>query len=151
MAKKLDDIMAALPKERRQRINARTMELATLKDLRQAAQQTQEQLAATLGVGQDTISRLEKRSDMLLSTLRHYVESMGGQLNLVAQFPNRPPVVIQHLGVEQPITRKKIALPSGEFVHLLDYILTESSLVFLYTDLYKIERIFYSCVIFFMD
>ena len=107
MAKKLDDIMAALPKERRQRINARTMELATLKDLRQAAQQTQEQLAATLGVGQDTISRLEKRSDMLLSTLRHYVESMGGQLNLVAQFPNRPPVVIQHLGVEQPTTRKR--------------------------------------------
>jgi len=107
MAKKLDDIMAALPKERRQRINARTMELATLKDLRQAAQQTQEQLAATLGVGQDTISRLEKRSDMLLSTLRHYVESMGGRLNLVAQFPNRPPVIIQHLGVEQPITRKK--------------------------------------------
>ena len=107
MAKKLDDIMAALPKERRQRINARNMELATLKDLRQAAQQTQEQLAATLGVGQDTISRLEKRSDMLLSTLRHYVESMGGQLNLVAQFPNRPPVVIQHLGVEQPTTRKK--------------------------------------------
>ena len=77
MAKKLDDIMAALPKERRQRINARNMELATLKDLRQAAQQTQEQLAATLGVGQNTISRLEKRSDMLLSTLRHYVESMG--------------------------------------------------------------------------
>lgn len=55
------------------------MELATLKDLRQAAQQTQEQLAAALGVGQDTISRLEKRGYMLLSTLRHYVESMGGQ------------------------------------------------------------------------
>lgn len=99
MARKLDDIMAALPKERRQRVQARTMELATLKDLRHAAQQTQEQLAATLGVGQDTISRLEKRSDMLLSTLRQYVESMGGQLNLVAQFPNRPPVVIEHLGV----------------------------------------------------
>jgi hypothetical protein len=59
-----------------------------------------------LGVGQDTISRLEKRSDMLLSTLRHYVESMGGELNLVAQFPNRPPVVIDHLGIE-PVARKK--------------------------------------------
>ena len=128
MAKKLDDIMAALPKDRRQRINARTMELATLKDLRQAAQQTQEQLAATLGVGQDTISRLEKRSDMLLSTLRHYVESMGGQLNLVAQFPNRPPVVIQHLGVEQPITRKKRARPSGEPVHLLNCIVNKNQL-----------------------
>ena len=100
MARKLDDVLAALPKERQQRVEARAMELATLKDLRLAAQQTQEQLAATLGVGQDTISRLEKRSDMLLSTLRHYVESMGGKLELVAQFPNRPPVVIEHLGAE---------------------------------------------------
>jgi DNA-binding XRE family transcriptional regulator len=107
MARKLDDLLAALPQERRQRIDARSMELATLKDLRQAAQQTQEQLAATLGVGQDTISRLEKRSDMLLSTLRHYVESMGGKLNLVAQFPNRPPVVIEHLGVQQAVAPSK--------------------------------------------
>jgi DNA-binding XRE family transcriptional regulator len=100
MARKLDDVMAALPKARQQRVEARAMELATLKDLRQAVQQTQEQLAATLGVRQDTISRLEKRSDMLLSTLRHYIESMGGKLELVAQFPNRPPVVIEHLGVD---------------------------------------------------
>ncbi|MBM3409685.1 MAG: helix-turn-helix transcriptional regulator [Betaproteobacteria bacterium] len=46
------------------------MELATLKDLRQAAQQTQEQLAATLGVGQDTISRLEKRSGITIRVSR---------------------------------------------------------------------------------
>jgi len=82
------------------------MELATLKDLRQAAQQTQQVLAAALGVGQDTISRLEQRSDMLLSTLRHYVQSMGGKLNLVAEFPNRPPVVIDHLGMEKPALQK---------------------------------------------
>ncbi len=106
MLKKLDDVMAALPKERRQRVEVRAMELATLKDLRQASQQTQEQLASVLGVGQDTISRLEKRSDMLLSTLRHYVESMGGKLELVAQFPNRPPVVIEHLGVDASPGRK---------------------------------------------
>lgn len=106
MARKLDDVLAALPKERQQRVEVRAMELATLKDLRLAAQQTQEQLAATLGVGQDTISRLEKRSDMLLSTLRHYVESMGGKLELVAQFPNRPPVVIEHLGVDASAGRK---------------------------------------------
>ncbi|MDO4231886.1 MAG: XRE family transcriptional regulator [Lautropia sp.] len=99
MARKLDDIISALPKERQQRVEARAMELATLKDLRLAAQQTQQQLAATLGVGQDTISRLEKRSDMLLSTLRHYVESMGGTLELIARFPDRPPVQIEHLGM----------------------------------------------------
>ena len=102
MAKKLDDIMAALPAKRRTRIEKRAMALATLKDLRLAAEQTQADLAAKLGVGQDTISRLEKRSDMLLSTLRHYVESMGGKLELVAQFPNRPPVVLDHLGLSKP-------------------------------------------------
>ena len=111
MARKLDDLMAALPKERQQRVQARAMELATLKDLRLVAQQTQEQLAATLGVGQDTISRLEKRSDMLLSTLRHYVESMGGKLELVVQFPNRSPMVIEHLGVDASASKK--ALPTA--------------------------------------
>jgi DNA-binding XRE family transcriptional regulator len=116
MAKKLDEVMAALPKARRDRVQARAMELATLKDLRQAAQQTQAQMAATLGVRQDTISRLEKRSDMLLSTMRHYVESMGGKLELIAKFPDRPPVVIDHIGGEvTPIkpTRKPRSSDAG--------------------------------------
>lgn len=106
MARKLDDVMAALPADRRARVETRAMELATLKDLRRAAEQTQADLAAALGVGQDTISRLEKRSDMLLSTLRHYVEGMGGSLELVARFPNRPPVVIEHLGAERAPRRR---------------------------------------------
>ena len=100
MARKLDDVMVALPKDRQERVQARAKELATLKDLRHALQQTQAQMAAILGVRQDTISRLEKRSDMLISTMRHYVESMGGKLELVARFPNRPPVVIDHIGGE---------------------------------------------------
>ena len=50
MARKLDDVMAALPKDRQKRVQARAMELVTLKDLRQAVQQTQEQMAAALGV-----------------------------------------------------------------------------------------------------
>ena len=104
MAKNLSDILADLPVERREHIEARATELATLKDLRLAAQQTQEQLAETLGVRQDTISRLEQRSDMLLSTLRKYVESMGGTLELKVQFPNRPPITIEHLG---KITKNK--------------------------------------------
>ena len=104
MARNLSDILADLPVERRENIEARATELATLKDLRLAVQQTQEQLAETLGVRQDTISRLEQRSDMLLSTLRKYVESMGGTLELKVQFPNRPPMTIEHLG---KITRDK--------------------------------------------
>ncbi|MBL8516460.1 MAG: helix-turn-helix transcriptional regulator [Betaproteobacteria bacterium] len=108
MARKLDDILAALPKARQKRIEKRALELATLKDLRIAAGKTQAQLAETLGVGQDTISRLEKRSDMLLSTLRMHVESMGGKLELVAQFPNRPPVVIDQLAGGAPHRSKPI-------------------------------------------
>ena len=75
----------------------RAAELATLKDLRHAVEQTQEELATALGVGQDTISRLEQRSDMLLSTLKRYVEAMGGKLDLVAAFPNRPQVIIEQI------------------------------------------------------
>ena len=98
MARNLNDILADLSVERRKHVEARAAELASLKDLRLAAQQTREQLAETLGVRQDTISRLEQRSDMLLSTLRKYVESMGGTLELKVQFPNRPPMTIEHLG-----------------------------------------------------
>jgi transcriptional regulator with XRE-family HTH domain len=65
--------------------------------LRLAAAQTQQELALALGVRQDTISRLEQRSDMLLSTMRRYVEAMGGTLDLAVKFPNRPSVVIDHL------------------------------------------------------
>lgn len=108
MAKKLGDVLAELPAKRRAKIEARAQELTTLKELRQAVAQTQVELAATLGVGQDTVSRIEQRSDMLLSTLRRYVESMGGKLELVAQFPNRPPVVIDHLG-NKPVAKSSRA------------------------------------------
>ena len=51
-------------------------------------------IAIQLGITQDGVSRLEKRSDLLLSTLRKTVEAMGGRLSLVAEFPDRPPVVL---------------------------------------------------------
>ena len=101
MAKKLDELLASLPAQRQAKIEARALELANLKDLRLAVEQTQVQLAQMLGVRQEAISRLEKRSDMLLSTLRQYIEGMGGELELVAKFPNRPPVRIAHLGLPQ--------------------------------------------------
>ena len=97
MARTLNQVLATLPVKRRAKIERRASELATLKDLRQAVERTQEELAASLGVGQDTISRIERRSDMLLSTLRRYVEAMGGTLELVAEFPDRPRMVIDQL------------------------------------------------------
>lgn len=97
MAKNLDRIIEELPASRRAKIEQRAGDLATLKDLRLAVELTQEELAHNLGVGQDTISRLERKSDMMLSTLRRHVEAMGGTLEIVARFPNRQPYVIEHI------------------------------------------------------
>ena len=72
--------------------------VATLKDLRKATGHTQEDLADAMGVGQGTVSRIEKRHDMLVSTLQHYVESMGGTLQILASFPDRPPLRVERLG-----------------------------------------------------
>lgn len=107
MARELNDVMAALPEDRQNSIEIRAMELATLKDLRISAQQSQVELAAAMGIGQDAISRLERRSDMLLSTLRHYVEGIGGELELVARFRNRPPIIIEQLAVKKLRRLKK--------------------------------------------
>ncbi len=98
MPRKHDDVITAVAVDPTARKWLDALQPATLKQLRKRAGQTQEELAAALGVGQDTISRLEQRNDMLLSTLRHYVESIGGQLALVALFPDEPPVVIDHRG-----------------------------------------------------
>ncbi|MBC1240439.1 helix-turn-helix domain-containing protein [Nostoc sp. 2RC] len=98
MAKKLSDIMAQLPPARRAKIEAHAQELIaenmTLQDIRKARKLTQESMAEQLGIRQDSVSRLEKRADLLLSTLRSYVKAMGGELKLVAEFPDRPPVII---------------------------------------------------------
>ena len=66
----------------------------TLRELRKARKLTQARVAKKLGITQDSVSRLEKRSDLLLSTLRKTVKAMGGNLFLVAEFPDRPPVVL---------------------------------------------------------
>ena len=55
-----------------------------------------------LGVTQDCMSRLEKRSDLLLSTLRKTVEAMGGNLSLVAEFPHRAPVILAGIVEDDP-------------------------------------------------
>ena len=102
MATTLKEKMAQLPPERRARIEAKAERLygeyLTLKDIRKARELTQAQLAATLGIRQATVAQLEKRSDLLLSTLRGYVQAMGGRLKLVVEFPGRPPVALEGLG-----------------------------------------------------
>lgn len=101
MATTLKTMMDRLPAERRKRVEARADELIaeelTLRDLRKARDLTQERMAEMLGIGQDSVSRLEQRSDLLLSTLRGYVHAMGGSLDLVARFPDRPAVTLSGL------------------------------------------------------
>ena len=118
MATTLKTMMDRLPAERQARVKARAEELIaeelTLRDLRKARDLTQERMAELLDIGQDSVSRLEQRSDLLLSTLRSYVNAMGGSLELLARFPDRPAVTLTGLSGlsmgDKPATRKTKAL-----------------------------------------
>ena len=102
----LKDKMKQLSPAQRKKVKARAAELIaeemTLRELRHARKLTQVKMAKTLGVTQDSDSRLEKRSDLLLSTLRKTVEAMGGNLSLVAEFPDRAPVVLSGIAEDDP-------------------------------------------------
>jgi transcriptional regulator with XRE-family HTH domain len=106
--------MKGLKPARRKRVEARAAALISeemsLRDLRQALKLTQERLAEALDIGQDGVSRIEQRSDLLISTLRSYIEAMGGHLELVAEFPNRPPVVLSGIASAEleSVGRRKI-------------------------------------------
>lgn len=101
MPKDIEEIMRDFSPERRAKIEKRASELInehlTLTDIRKARQLTQERMAQILGIGQDSVSRLEKRTDLHLSTLNNYINAMGGSLKLVAEFPDRNPVIIDGL------------------------------------------------------
>jgi DNA-binding XRE family transcriptional regulator len=94
----LEEFSKDFTPEERAKVAARTTELIeeelTLRDLRRAQHLTQERLAELMGVEQENVSRLERRADLLLSTLSSYVAAMGGKLRLVAEFPDRHPVTI---------------------------------------------------------
>jgi transcriptional regulator with XRE-family HTH domain len=90
MARKFSEIRDRMPPERRERIRKRTEELLAelpLQELRQARALSQKELAEVLGLNQATISKLERRTDMYLSSLRRFVEAMGGELEITATFP----------------------------------------------------------------
>jgi len=101
MAKNINEIIQQLPRDRVEKIEARAAQLIaeymTLQDLRKARELTQERMAELLGIRQDSISKLEKRTDLLLSTLRGYLNAMGGELELVVKFGDRSPVIITGL------------------------------------------------------
>ena len=100
--KTLETKMKKLGAARRRKVEARAAELIaeemSLSDLRRAHKLTQATVAKALDVNQDQISRIEKRSDLLLSTLRKYVEGLGGTLTLTAEFPDRAPISLTGFG-----------------------------------------------------
>ncbi len=87
------EFMATLPKKRRKAIQARAAELLaeemTLQELRRARDRSQQSTADALGLKQAAVSRLEHRDDMRISTLREYVQALGGELEFYARFKQR--------------------------------------------------------------
>ena len=106
MAVNVNDKIKKLSPAKRKKVEARAAQLIaekmTLRELRKARKLTQVRIAKALGVTQDSVSRLEKRSDLLLSTLRKTVQAMGGNLSLVAEFPDRAPVMLSGIATYDP-------------------------------------------------
>ena len=98
----LSEIMAELPEDERRKVEERVQELLaeelTRRALRKARRRAKVHLAKELGVGWGDVSRIEERSDLLLTTMIGCVEAMGGKLGLVAAFPGRPPVALKCTG-----------------------------------------------------
>ena len=98
MGLNVEDVIAGLDPTERRKVEELAAEFIseemTLRELRKARHLTQVSVARELGVSQNAVSRMEQRSDLLLSTLRRTVEAMGGSLSLIARFPDRPPVEI---------------------------------------------------------
>jgi Helix-turn-helix domain len=102
MARTLDEMMKRLSKSRRAQIDRRFRELRdeveSLQQLRRAAGRAQVDIAAALRIKQPSVSKIEKQTDLYLSTLRSYVEALGGKLDLVVRLPAHRPLRIRQLG-----------------------------------------------------
>jgi transcriptional regulator with XRE-family HTH domain len=91
MAKKFSELRAAMPPQAQARAAARAEALLVemkLQELRKARNVTQVELAKALNVEQASVSKLERREDMYISTLRDFIKALGGELKLVASFPD---------------------------------------------------------------
>ncbi len=91
MARPFSELRAKMSPERRERNHQKAMDLLArlpLNELRHARQLSQERLAGVLHVKQASISKLERRADMYISTLRNFIRAMGGELEIIARFPD---------------------------------------------------------------
>ncbi len=101
MARNYKDLQARMDPasvaDNRRRVREELQRMA-LEELRSAKQATQSDMAELLAVPQSSISRIEQRADMYLSTLRNYVHAMGGVLQIQAVFPDGGAVIIDRFG-----------------------------------------------------
>ena len=91
MARKFAELEAQLSPERRARIDEevkKAMAEMPLNELRNARGLSQQMLAEALRIQQPAIAKIEKRTDMYISTLRSHIRAMGGELDIVARFPD---------------------------------------------------------------
>jgi hypothetical protein len=102
MTIRLEDILAALPPHRRAKVDRHAERIMRrvrgLDTLREARALTQASLARRLRKQQPAISRIEKQSDMYVSTLRRYVRACGGRLDLVVRMPDGTHFTVERLG-----------------------------------------------------
>jgi DNA-binding XRE family transcriptional regulator len=91
MAKKYAELREKMSPEARERARAKTAAMLAempLHELRRARGLSQELMAETLHIKQPAIAKMEKRTDMYLSTMRKFIEAMGGRLDVIAHFPD---------------------------------------------------------------
>lgn len=91
MAKKFTELRAGMGQAAREKADGMARQMLAempLNELRQARGLSQKMLAEVLQVQQPSIAKIEKRTDMYLSTLRSYIEAMGGELEVIGRFPD---------------------------------------------------------------
>ncbi len=97
----LNDFIASLSQDEQDAIELEYQEVReeyfALQEIRKAVGMSQEQLADALEMNQGNLSKLEKRADMHVSTLRRYVEALGGKLHIMAALPDKPMIEIYGL------------------------------------------------------
>lgn len=101
MAKKFSDLRARMSEEHRARASQLTSEMLAeipLQELRKARELSQEAIAETLDMKQASVSKLERRTDMYISSLRSFIEAMGGELDIIAKFPEGSVRITQFQG-----------------------------------------------------
>ena len=115
MARSLNEFIAELPADEQAEIEARyqilKQEVEGLRELRQIAGKAQADIATALNIKQPSVSKIEKQADMYLSTLRSYVEAVGGKLELTVKLPERPALRIHHLGDDGAAPQKSARRP----------------------------------------